>query len=225
MNNLPNDVDHLSDDLLSEWIDATLDAATQQRVAAHLAACAACATHAEGLQAVQATLHAMRQVESVPDFRLTAQGQPRRAVTRHTVPVARPVFARALLARLASAAVLLCGVFLIALALNGGVAHDALTNPTAGQSASGIEFNCPSTHCPANSSGSTASPVMGPGTARPTTGPTLAITPTPARGVSATTISHTSRDAPATFWPPIELAVGVVLAFSGLFTLVRVRRQ
>ena len=229
INNMPNNGDHLSDDLLSERLDATVDAPMRARLDAHLATCAECATRFAGLQAVRATLHAMQQVASVPDFRLTPQGQSRRAVPRRTMP---PVFGRVSMARFASAAVTLCGMFLIALSLSGSLAHYAQSNSSAGSSFAGAtQGHCTTVHCPSNSFIGSPSPTSQFGAMQPTAGPYKTVTPTPTEGViNSTSASTPTPSAPSSssflsFLSPIELVVGIILTLSGLLTLATVRRQ
>lgn len=212
MMNPPNDANHLSDELLSERLDATLDRATTQRIDAHLATCAACSARYAGLKTVRVALQGLRHVEAVPDFRLSARGQPRRGPARRAIPAARPMAAWA--GRLVSAAVLLCGIVLIAIALqSGGGIHGA---PTAQSAQSGSYLNCPSAHC-SSSMGGTA-PVTLPGTTRAT--PTLQ----PSMPTRSSTPGNTSVNNPFP-WPQVLLALGSILAVGGFVALVVPRRR
>jgi hypothetical protein len=233
MKETPNAMDHLSDELLSERLDGLLDPAAQARAEAHLAQCAACAARYAGLQRVQHELRAMRQVDAVPDFRLTAQGLPRafsRLPPVAATPVARPAFVR-VAARLVSAAMLLAGVALIILAIGttfpqaapqySAAESSAAGHTTTGATACGAQ--CPSAGTPARpvNSGTNSSATPTPTTTRSPAGATP--TPMPTTTLTGPAPPSSSTGTPLT--PPVEFGLGVALAAGGIITLTRLGRR
>lgn len=224
MKETPNAMDHLSDELLSERLDGQLAPSAQARVDAHLADCAACAARYAGLQGVQRALGALRHVEAVPDFRLTAQGLPR-TPRRPLAPVApapnvRPMYVR-VAARLVSAAMLLAGIALIALALGTSLTHTAMYNAAASQAAPNrgtVGAQPCGQHCPGVST--PVRPTSGAGNPTATPSPASTATPVPDGTPSQTPVGDTSLPL-----PPLEFGLGVVLITGGCVTLARLGRR
>jgi predicted anti-sigma-YlaC factor YlaD len=237
MNDLPNNVHHLSDELLSERLDATLTVSQQAAVDAHLAECAECAARYAGLQSVRTALAGLRVVGAVPDFRLTDQGQPRRGGTVRPMPITpNPIRARG--AQWLSAAVMLCGIVLIALSLGSGTLTPAQEMSAAGASNPyNSSVTCPpKNNCSAHQSvpGSTT-PTAHPtttnatttqsGTSTPTVTSTVTSTPTTAALAGTSTTSPNESAAPSSPLSPLELIAGVLLVLGGFFTLLRSRAK
>ncbi len=214
-----NVMNHLSDELLSERLDGLLDVAAQERVDAHLAECADCAARYAGLRQVQATLRALRQVEDIPDFRLNAQGRPRRLRLRpeSSRPSRGYVFAR-----MASVAVLVGGVLLLFVAIITGAgsltltSHESAANYSNAAPASQSYPGCTTMHCPAvgtplpgNNDGAVKTPTM---------------VPTPVGGQSNTTFAPLKPPAP--FPSPLaEFGLGMLLALGGLIAFLGFGRR
>jgi hypothetical protein len=226
-------MNHLSDELLSEQLDGQLDAATAARVSAHLADCAACAARFAGIQEVRAALQSLRQVDVIPDFRLTAQGVPRRVPTTITPHVRRPPAFIGALARGVSAAALLIGVVLLAVALFSGLSMlggghlAAIGASTAADQSVGSgcvnQPKCPNTDHPNPGSSTIAGthPTTTPGaTASSPTMPGTASTTGTSPGTT-TSLSSTSNPLAV----PVEAGLGLILAIGGTLGLRRFDKQ
>lgn len=212
---------HLSDETLSERIDDRLRAAEQAEFDAHLAICQECAARYAGLQATRQALQVLRDLGPVPDFRLDPHhviNLPQHASRKR---VQEQSFVRWLAIRTVSAAVTLCGMWLIAVALLSSVplqqAHLSATiarNQTANPT--GNVPSCDTAKCPTaygsdqqNRSpttvpiGTTSAPAAGNGT------------PTPAQTPATQSAADTNL--------VIPLSLGGLMMIGGMIGYARAR--
>jgi anti-sigma factor RsiW len=221
MKELP--MDHLSDELLSAQLDGQLDAATALRVAAHLADCTACAARYADMQEVRAALQTLRQVDAIPDFRLTAKGLPRRTPTTLPSPPHRPPAFIGALARGISTAALLMGVLLLAVALFSGLGmlaggHFAAATSEAGQSAA---YGCTNQAKCSN----TMHPIPGSTTVVASHATPTPVATTQSPTAPASTATGTATSSPNPLAVPVEAGLGLILAIGGAVGLRRFNRQ
>lgn len=204
---------HLSDETLSERLDRHLAVEEPASLDAHLATCQECAARYAGLQATRQALRVLSDVGPVPDFRLDPHGvinlpqhASRKRVQEHS-------FVGWLAIRAVSAAVTLCGMWLIAVALLSSVPlPSAAPNSTVARSQttvpSGRVPTCDTVKCPT---------VFGPDQhhTSPTTLPTYGTTLVPAPGTSTPSANDTN--------PLIPLSLGGLLLMGGMIGYARAR--
>ena len=202
---------HLTDEQLSDLLDGQL--AEDAVVQAHLASCAICAGKLADLRAMRVGLRALHAVGDVPDFRLGADGTPRRSSARRA-PRALPPLA----ARFVSAAMLLCGLTLLLVAFGNSFSRPLLQSDaasTAGQANTTAPTTCAQPQCPSEGRPSPPTSIV----ARPTPNATPSATPT-----SANAPDHvTGNSAPTVPLVPIEWGLGVALTLGGGALLARWR--
>lgn len=203
---------HLSDETLSERLDRRLAVAEQASFDAHLASCQECAARYAGLQATRQALRVLSDVGPVPDFRLDPHriiNLPQHASRQR---VQEQSFARWLAIRTVSAAVTLCGMWLIAVALLSSVPlpHAAITATTTQRQTTvptGRVPTCDTAKCPT---------VYGPNQKE--------ISPTTTPNTSTVAPAHGTDTHPADATNPlITLSLGGLLLMGGMIGYARAR--